>query len=579
MANKAVREQNALSERVLCPDCQRESDKQLIVQEQYLCPYCGHHFPVGAYFRLNSVLDDGSMKELDEDLTADDPLQFPDYPKKLEAARLKSGLNEAVVTAVGAIGGYKCVVGVMDSRFMMGSMGTVVGEKITRAVEYASSHRLPLILFCASGGTRMQEGILSLMQMAKTSAAISRFSEKGLLYISVLTHPTTGGVTASFASLGDIILAEPGALIGFAGQRVIEDTIHQKLPEGFQRAEFQQSHGFVDQVVPRNQMRQTLTRLLALHQKESTGDRDQRRGGLFGSSLGALSVRVVNAVGDGKSQNSQTQSAASGRRRSSLSGEEKLLIARHWKRPGVQDYIDGLFTEFFECRGDRQSREDMSILGGIALYHGVPVTVIGTRKGKTLEEKMKCNFGMPGPEGYRKALQLMKQAEKFHRPVITFIDTTGAYPGIEAEEKGQGEAIARNLMEMSSLQVPVISVVTGEGNSGGALALGVADRVLMQENSVYAILSPEGFASILWKDSSRSGEACDAMKMTAQDLLELGVIDEIVPEPEGGAHEDPEKAVAMLEETLYPQFTSLIRQSGSRLAESRYQKFRKMGRP
>ncbi|MCD7737518.1 MAG: acetyl-CoA carboxylase carboxyltransferase subunit alpha [Lachnospiraceae bacterium] len=549
LANKAVREQNTLAERVVCPDCQRESDKRLIVQEQYLCPYCGHHFPVGAYFRLNSVLDDGSMKELDEDLKASDPLQFPDYPKKLEAARIKSGLNEAVVTAVGAIGGHKCVVGVMDSRFMMGSMGTVVGEKITRAVEYAASHRLPLILFCASGGARMQEGILSLMQMAKTSAAISRFSEKGLLYISVLTHPTTGGVTASFASLGDIILAEPGALIGFAGQRVIEDTIHQKLPEGFQRAEFQESHGFVDQVVPRNQMRRTLIRILTLHQK------------------GVVSEREAKKEPSGRGRDTQ------------LGGAERLLIARHWKRPGVQDYIDGLFTEFFECRGDRQSREDMAILGGIALYHGVPVTVIGTRKGKTLEEKMKCNFGMPGPEGYRKALRLMKQAEKFHRPVITFIDTTGAYPGIEAEEKGQGEAIARNLMEMSSLKVPVIAVVTGEGNSGGALALGVADRVLMQENAVYAILSPEGFASILWKDASRSGEACDAMKMTAKDLLSLGVIDGIVPEPEGGAHEDPQKAVDMLEGALYPQFSALIKLSGSRLKEGRYRKFREMGRP
>ncbi|MCD8069618.1 MAG: acetyl-CoA carboxylase, carboxyltransferase subunit beta, partial [Lachnospiraceae bacterium] len=495
LANRAVREQNALGERVVCPDCQREIDKRLIVQEQYLCPYCGHHFPVGAYFCLNSVLDDGSMKELDEDLGAADPLQFPDYPKKLEAASARSGLKEAVVTAAGSIGGYKCVVGVMDSRFMMGSMGTVVGEKITRAVEYAASHRLPLILFCASGGARMQEGILSLMQMAKTSAAISRFSEKGLLYVSVLTHPTTGGVTASFASLGDIILAEPGALIGFAGQRVIEDTIHQKLPEGFQRAEFQEAHGFVDQVVPRNQMRQTLIRILTLHQKGVVSGRGAKRS---------------ETPGNG--------------RETRLSGAEKLLIARHWKRPGVRDYIDGLFTEFFECRGDRQSREDMAILGGVALYHGVPVTVIGTRKGKTLEEKMKCNFGMPGPEGYRKALRLMKQAEKFHRPVITLIDTTGAYPGIEAEEKGQGEAIARNLMEMSSLKVPVISVVTGEGNSGGALALGVADRVLMQENAVYAILSPEGFASILWKDASRSGEACEAMKMTAKDLLGLGVI-------------------------------------------------------
>ncbi len=564
LANKAVREQNALAEKMTCPDCGNECAKRQIIQEQYLCPYCGHHFPVGAYFRLNSILDDGSMEELDENMTAVDPLSFPDYQKKLKTAQAKSGLNEAVVCATGSIGGYKCVVCVMDNHFMMGSMGTVVGEKITRAVEFATAKKLPLIIFSTSGGARMQEGILSLMQMAKTSAAISRFSEKGLLYISVLTHPTTGGVTASFASLGDIILAEPGALIGFAGKRVIEDTIHQKLPEGFQLAEFQENHGFADQVVKRTELRGTLERILKLHAKGSLTDYQPRIDMPAPPAAKSKDGRAVDpAIGTG------TQ----------LTGSEKLQIARHWKRLGVQDYIEALFTDFVELRGDRLSREDPAILGGIALYHGIPVTVIGTRKGKTLEEKMKCNFGMPGPEGYRKAQRLMKEAEKFHRPVITFIDTTGAYPGIEAEEKGQGEAIARSLMEMSGLKVPVISIVTGEGNSGGALALGVADRVLMQSNAVYAILSPEGFASILWKDSSRSTQAADMIRMTAADLLELKVIDEIIPEPEGGVHEDPEKAVAFLEEVLYRNFKQLVKMNGNKLADLRYRKFRAMGNP
>ena len=212
---------------------------------------------------------------------------------------------------------------------------------------------------------------------------------------------------------------------------------------------------------------------------------------------------------------------------------ERVALARHPQRPNITDYINGLFTDFFEQRGDRACREDAAILGGIALFHGRPVTVIGTRKGKDLEENLNCNFGMPGPEGYRKALRLMKQAEKFHRPIFTFIDTSGAYPGLEAEERGQGEAIARNLFEMSRLTVPVIAVVTGEGNSGGALALAVADRVLMLENAVYAILSPEGFASILWKDAHRAGEAAELMRLTAPELKKLGVIDGIVREPEG----------------------------------------------
>ena len=229
---------------------------------------------------------------------------------------------------------------------------------------------------------------------------------------------------------------------------------------------------------------------------------------------------------------------------------ERVALARHPQRPNITDYIDGLFTDFFEQRGDRACREDPAILGGVALFHGRPVTVIGTRKGKNLEENLRCNFGMPGPEGYRKALRLMKQAEKFRRPIFTFIDTAGAYPGLEAEEHGQGEAIARNLFEMSRLTVPVIAVVTGEGNSGGALALAVADRVLMLENAVYSVLSPEGFASILWKDAGRSGEAAEVMKLTAADLLSLGVIHEILPEPEGGAHLDPAAAFATVDRAL-----------------------------
>ena len=260
-----------------------------------------------------------------------------------------------------------------------------------------------------------------------------------------------------------------------------------------------------------------------------------------------------------------------------LTAAERVAIARHPQRPNITDFIGALFTDFFEQRGDRLAGEDAAILGGVALYHGRPVTVIGTRKGKTLEENLKCNFGMPGPEGYRKALRLMRQAEKFRRPILTFIDTSGAYPGLEAEERGQGEAIARNLFEMSRLEVPVIAVITGEGNSGGALALGVANRVLMLENAVYAILSPEGFASILWKDSARSAEACELMKLTAPDLLSLGVIDDIVPEPEGGAHLASAIAFRQLDRALTRHLAELDKLGGKALAAERYQKFRSMG--
>ena len=268
LAMKAMRDNYIPGDRLItCPKCGQESERRLVVQGLSVCPKCGYHWPIGAYYRLSTILDPGSFRELHPRLSAGDPLHFPGYQEKLDAAQHKTGLTEAVVTATGTIGGSRCVVGVLDSRFLMGSMSTAVGEKVTLAIEFAAKNKLPLILFAASGGARMQEGILSLMQMAKTSAALARFSDKGLLYISVLTDPTTGGVTASFASLGDIILAEPGALIGFAGPRVIQQTIGETLPEGFQRAEYQESHGFVDAVVPREKMRDTLSQLLRLHEK------------------------------------------------------------------------------------------------------------------------------------------------------------------------------------------------------------------------------------------------------------------------------------------------------------------------
>ena len=267
LAMKAMRENYVPGEKlVTCPHCGGESQRKDVAAALSVCPLCGYHFPMGAYYRLSSVLDPGSFRELHEKLTANDPLRFPGYGAKLDGARRKTGMNEAVVTATGTVGGNRCVVGVLDSRFLMGSMSAAVGEKLTLAIEHAQCNRLPLILFSASGGARMQEGILSLMQMAKTSAALRCFSEKGLLYVSVLTDPTTGGVTASFASLGDVILAEPGALIGFAGPRVIEQTIGEKLPEDFQRAEFMMEHGFVDAVVARGELRGALSELLLLHQ-------------------------------------------------------------------------------------------------------------------------------------------------------------------------------------------------------------------------------------------------------------------------------------------------------------------------
>ena len=257
-----------------------------------------------------------------------------------------------------------------------------------------------------------------------------------------------------------------------------------------------------------------------------------------------------------------------------LDPHDKVFIARHKKRPKITEYIENIFEDFFEQQGDDLGKEDGSIYGGIATYHGMPVTIIGHRKGNDLNENLKCNFGMPGPEGYRKALRLMKQAEKFGRPIITFIDTPGAYPGLEAETNGQGTAIATNLAKMSALKVPVIAIVTGEGSSGGALAIGVANSVLMLENAIYSILSPEGYATILWKDSSRSDEACEMMKLTAQDLKAFKVIDDVIPEPVGGAHMNPKAVFKTVDRYLRRELEKYVKMSDEELSKHRYKKFR-----
>ena len=511
----------------------------------YICPKCQNYFRVHAMHRIEMVADAGTFEEWDKGLTSGNPLHYKGYEEKVEALQEKTGLDEAVVTGKARIAGNEVVLAVCDGRFMMASMGKVVGEKITRAVEKATSERIPIIIFACSGGARMQEGIHSLMQMAKTSAALKRHHDAGCLYVSVLTDPTTGGVTASFAMLGDIILAEPGALIGFAGPRVIEQTIGQKLPKGFQRAEFLQEHGFVDQIVERPRLRETLAEIVAMH-KQGTYD------------LPEVEEKETQAV------------------QRNLTPWERVQLSRDKARPVGAEYIEELFTDFMEFHGDRYYQDDKAIIGGIARFHGMPVTVIAQAKGRTTKENIERNFGMPSPDGYRKALRLMKQAEKFNRPVICFVDTPGAFCGMEAEERGQGEAIARNLYEMSALKVPVLSIVIGEGGSGGALALAVADEVWMMENAVYSVLSPEGFASILWKDSKRASEAAGVMRLTAADLKELKVIEEIICEPEVYREDTMVPVLCELEEKMehfLEQYGSL---SEKQLTDRRYDRFRRM---
>lgn len=534
-----------------CNACKAAIVTEDVKNNYYICPKCHNYFRVHARRRVEMIADEGTFEEWDHGLNAGNPLSFPGYEEKVKALQEKTNLDEAVMTGRARINGNDVVLGICDGRFMMASMGWAVGEKIARAVERATEEKLPVIIFACSGGARMQEGIVSLMQMAKTSAALKKHSDAGLLYISVLTNPTTGGVTASFAMLGDVILAEPNALIGFAGPRVIEQTIGQKLPEGFQKSEFLLEHGFIDRIVEREEMKEVLASILSMHKIEENGE----------------DWRQECCQNEGEEQRAPYKG---------LTSWERVQISRRKDRPVGSDYIHTLFTDFIELHGDRYFKDDKAIIGGIARFHGMPVTVIAQERGTTTKENILRNFGMPSPDGYRKAMRLMKQAEKFHRPVICFVDTPGAFCGIEAEERGQGEAIARNIYEMSGLKTPVVSIVIGEGESGGALAIATADEVWMLENSIYSILSPEGFASILWKDSKRAKEAAGVMKLTANHLKSMEIVEQVIPEPDNFTSANLEEVADRLDRSLKKFICEYMEMDADALVEKRYRRFRRM---
>ncbi|MBM6815546.1 acetyl-CoA carboxylase carboxyltransferase subunit beta [Olsenella uli] len=538
---------------VKCPGCRRVIDQEKLVENLDVCPRCGRHLRVSGRKRMRMTVDAGSFQEWDRELAATDFLEFPGYEEKLADAREKSHEADAVVCGRAEIGGYECAVFFMNAEFMMGSMGSVVGEKICRTFERATELGLPVVGFTVSGGARMQEGTTSLMQMAKVSAAVRRHSEAGLLYLTVLTDPTTGGVTASFAMEGDIILAEPGALVAFAGPRVIEQTTHKRLPAGFQRSEFLLEHGFCDLIVERKDMVATLTELLALHEGEvpATGSphtlsHEEPRG-----KRGARPKRVEEPT----------------------CAYDIVKLTRSADRATALELLERGLDGFVELHGDRLYADDAAVVAGIGWKGGRVMTVVAIERGNSTKERVRRNFGMAHPEGYRKALRLMRQAEKFGRPVVCLVDTSGAYCGIGAEERGQGEAIATNLVVMSGLKTPIVSVVVGEGGSGGALALAVADRVLMLRSAAYSVVSPEGCASILWKDPKRAGDAAEALHITAEDLSGLGLVDGVINDI-GLTHTEIAHDLVREVELALDELGQL---EAGQLVGLRYDKFRAMG--
>jgi len=540
---------------VTCPSCGTATPRDVLRRGLWVCPSCGAYLQVPALDRIAMLADAGSFRELDRGLVSVDPLRFTDqrsYRDRLEEARRRTGLREAVIIGEARVEGTRTILGVFEFEFMGGTMGSVVGEKIADAFEYATARRLPVVIVSSSGGARMQEGMLSLMQMAKTAAAQAAHDRVGLPFLSVLAHPTFGGVAASFASLGDVIIAEPKAQIGFVGPRVIEMTLHMLLPRESHTAEYLFRSGMVDLIVGREDLRAALGYLL--------------------SHLGPGRIR------SGGMRMGRREGPRRRRGRVEVAPWETVLLARHPERPTSLDYVDRLFTRFVELHGDRYFGDDPAIVSGIGEFGDHPVVVIAQERGGSPEEQEFRRRGMALPEGYRKALRMMLLAAKFHLPVITLIDTPGAYPGPEAEQRGIAQALARNLQAMAVLPTPVVAAVIGEGGSGGALSLGVADRVLMLEHAIYSVIAPEGAAAILWRDAAKAAEVAEALKITAADLLNLGIIDGVVPEPRGGAHTDPDLAARHLRAALGRAMRSLRGVPVPVLLRRRARKFRHIGR-
>ena len=529
-----------------CLVCEEDIAGSELYTEWRICPYCRFHYTLTARERIELLVDEGSFKETRRNLVSLDPLSFSSrtsYRKNLSQDQTRTGLTDAVITGQCTIGDQKVKLIVLDFGFMGGSMGSVVGEKVALAFEAAAKQERPVVAIITGGGVRLQEGILSLMQMAKTVTAAKRVGDKGLSFIAVLANPATGQAYASFVNMADIIIAEPGSLIGLVSIKTLKDASETPLPLDAHTAEAHLEHGLLDMVVDREELKERLAATLFVL-TNGNGSFDKKE------------AKKIKLEVNGSPEPWQA-----------------VETARHDQRPSTLSYINHIFDVFIELRGDRVSANDRTIRGGIGLLAGIPIMVIG-------QERVRRPGSYEGhiyPEGFRKAQRLMRLAAKFKLPMVTLVDTEGAHPGLESEEQGVGNTIATTISLMVDLPVPIVSAIVGDAGSEGALALGVADSILMQQYAVYSPLSPERAAARLYRDRTRAEEASRALKLTAHDCKELGIVDQIVPEPEEGAHTDPAGAAQLLHAALVKELAQLSGTSPKKLVKNRYKKFRRMG--
>ena len=529
---------------LLCEEPIRESSAYLTYR---VCPFCRFHYSLTARDRIELLADKGSFKESHKYLSSVEPLSFSQrgkYRNLLTQDQNYTGLTEAAVTGRCRIDGIEVMLVVLDFGFMGGSMGIVVGEKVATALEHAARKSLPVVALVSGGGNRMQEGVLSLMQMAKTVAAANRLRAEGAPFIVVLSNPSTGQAYASFANLADVILAEPGSLIGLAPLRALRAVSNTPLPLDAHTAEAHLNHGLLDNVVDREVLQARLATLLRLFTDQHQGKGNHK----------ALLKTEFDTPPEADVWDAVT-------------------IARHPERPLAMTYIHSMLDPFVELRGDRLNSDDRSIVGGVGALHGDPVVIIGQQRTHLMEGERNHVY----PDGLRKAQRLITLASRFQIPLVTLIDTHGADPGLEAEEQGIGNAVATTLSLMAEAPVPIVSVIIGEGGSEGALALGLSDRILMQQYSIYSPISLNRHIGGPYPDHMLDREAAEALMLTAQDCLELSIADQIVCEPEDGAHTSPREAANAVGLAVARQLAELARLSTGKLLKRRYQKFRRMG--
>ncbi|MQF83035.1 acetyl-CoA carboxylase carboxyl transferase subunit beta [SAR202 cluster bacterium AD-802-E10_MRT_200m] len=531
-----------------CLVCNTHLVKEFLYTSYRICPQCKFHYSIPARERIELLVDEKSFKEKFRTISSLDPLSFKGkvpYKKRLFKDQRRTGLSEAAIVGQCKIDGQKIILVLLDFGFMGGSIGCVVGEKVALAFEYATKKRLPVVAIITSGGGRIQEGILSLMQMAKTTSAVNSHHQMGLPYITVLANPTTGQVYTSFANLADIILAETGALVGLQPLRLLQELAEAPLPTNAHTAESHLQRGMVDATIDRDRLRSALMNILPLVSR----------------------------------QRNQTRFLKSRRNQYKLHRKiepwEAIERVRRPDRPSGLEYVSRMFSSFVEIRGDRVSGDDPAIISGIGNLEGCSVVVIGHQRLQNADGQFEDTYIQP--EGFRIAKRAMDLAAKFNMPLITLIDTSGPSVFLEAEERGIGHAVASSMAQMSQLPVPIIAVIIGEGGREGALALSIADRILMLENAIYSPISPEGAASLMYRDLSRVQEAAGSLRLTAWDALDLEIVDGAIPEPQDGAHTDPDESAKLLQHFLIRTLAQLQGLSTQRLLKRRQRKFRNMG--